>query len=193
MLEWLFAAAAITIVAAGFVWRCDLFLALTRANTNSWNHWLRTLYLRARNRPLRDFFAFIEAPPQRRGSSRLSIPLDRRGMGRTRATDIDPEGRRRGGPDPDDASGNLTEKDTLPAYEVKGGPPNYSQFLAVGLETSASTRSQITETVPVGVSPGTIHRTTPGLNVQVPHLPPPSYNPTIVSNHPVMCHSLTDS
>lgn len=123
-------------------------------------------------------------------------------MGRTRATNIDPEGRRRGGPDPDDyASGNLTEKDTLPAYEVKGGPPNYSRFLAVGLGTSPNTRSQITETAPVGtspsqfvgVSPGTAHQTTPGLNVQVLHPPPPSYNPAMVSDRPAMRPSLADS
>ena len=34
--------------------------------------------------------------------------------------------------DTNDVNGGVTEKDVLPAYEFKGGPPNYSQPLAVG-------------------------------------------------------------
>jgi hypothetical protein len=133
-------------------------------------HWgpiCRIQFLRTRNRPLRDFFTFIEAPRQRgdsppwttqpnprvRDSGITPIPLTQQSRGRTRATDIDSEGRRVGGPDPDDAHGDGTEKDVLPAYDVKGGPPKYGQFLAVDLGTGTNARLQITETAPVGALP----------------------------------------
>ena len=164
----------------------------------------RALFLRARNRPLRDFFTFIEAPRQARGSSQgpmrpspdvsTSMPSNRQGRERARATDIDSGGRRGGGPDPDDTNGDFTEKDILPAYEVKGGPPNYNRFLAVDLGTSTNARLQITETVPVGRSPqsqlleassGTTNpsvQTSSTLDVRLPHPPPPSYSPATTAN-----------
>ena len=158
----------------------------------------RARFLRARNRPLRDFFAFIEAPQPRGGSSSWSIPrngglapitFNHQREGRTRAIDIDSEGRRVGGPDPDDPDGDVMEKDILPAYEVKGGPPNYGQPVAVDLGTGTNARLQVTETVLVGTFPqsqlaetssGTTNPSTqpsPPSNVQLPHLPPPSYAP----------------
>ncbi|KAF9781200.1 hypothetical protein BJ322DRAFT_1079601 [Thelephora terrestris] len=182
-LEWVFAAAAVLIIAAGFAWR--------------------SFFLRVRNRPLRDFFAFIEAPQQRGSSARPSpggltpIPLGQRRRVLTRAADVDSGGRRGGRPDPDDA-GSLTEKDVLPAYEIKGGPPNYSQFLAVNLGTSTNARLQITETVPVGASQSQSLETSSnpsvqtGLDVPLPPLPPPSYSPAPVTNHPGICYGPTD-
>lgn len=128
------------------------------------------------------------------------MPSDRQTRERTQATDIDSEGRRGGGPDPDDPNGDLTEKDVLPAYEVKGGPPNYSQFLAVDLGTSTNARLQITETVPVGRSQslelleprsGTSDQsvqTSPVLDVRLPHLPPPSYGPGTATSNPDISH-----
>lgn len=119
-------------------------------------------------------------------------------MGRTRATDVDSEGRRAGGPDPDDANSDITEKDAPPAYEFKGGPPDYGQFLAVDLGTGTNARLQITETVPVGTYPqsqlvGTSSGATnpstqlnPALGVQLPHPPPPSYTPTKAATHPIV-------
>jgi len=184
VLEWVFAAVSVVIV-------CIICVS-------------RVLFLRGSNRPLREFFACIEAP-QRGGSSQGSMrpgpvdlaltPLNRQGRERTQATDIDPEGRRGGGPDPDDTSGDLTGKEILPAYEVKGGPPNYSQLLAVDLGTSTNARLEITETMPVGRSPrsqsleaysGTSNfpaQTNPTLVVQLPHPPPPSYIPGSVVSH----------
>jgi len=169
-------------------------------------------FLRARNRPLRDFFVFIEAPQQRGDSSRWPIrpnprtrdsgltpaPLNRQRRERARAEDIDREGRRVGGPDPDDANGDVTEKDVLPAYDVKGGPPNYNQFLAVGLGSGTNARLQITETMPVGTSPrphpvGAHSETTnpspqlnPALIAQLPRPPPPSYSPVTATSRPTL-------
>lgn len=160
----------------------------------------RIQFLRARNRPVGDFFTFIEAPQQQGGSltrpntrSRDSglrpIPFDQQRRGGARATDVDSQGRRLGGSDPDDVNGDVTEKDVLPAYEVKGGPPNYSQFLAVNLRTDANTSLQVTSTAPVGTSPQsrpveassrtTNSSTQPslGFDVQLPPPPPPSYSP----------------
>jgi len=143
----------------------------------------RARFLRARGRPLHDFFTFIEAPPS------SGLPLNQQRIGTTRAADIDSEGRRVGGPDPDDANGNVTEKDVLPAYEVKGGPPNYNQFLGVDSGTGANARSQITETVPVETRPqsqpvetgsGSTNLPThpsPVSGLQPPRPPPPSYIP----------------
>jgi len=173
----------------------------------------RVRFLRARNRPLRDFFTFIEAPQQRessapwsmrpnlrsRGSGLTPIPLGRQRVGRTRATDIDSGGRRLGGPDLDDTNGDVTEKDVLPAYEVKGSPPNYSQFLAIDLGTATNTRLQVTETAAVGTTfprsqpvetgSGTTNSSTqpsPGLDFQLPHPPPFSYNPVSATTRPIM-------
>lgn len=174
------------------------------------NRVCRMRFLQARNRPLRDFFTFIEAPqqrgastpwsirpnPQTRDSGLTPIPPNRQGRVRTRATDIDSEGRRAGGPDPDDANGDVTEKDVLPAYEVKVGPPNYSQFLAVDLGTGTNARLQITETVPVGTFPqsrlvetssGATNlpiQPSPALDVQLPHPPSPSYSPVTATTRP---------
>ena len=168
-----------------------------------WGRVRRVRFLRARNKPLRDFFAFIEAPqpragsppwpmrlnPRTRDSGLTSIPFHYQRRGRTRATDVDSEGRRAGGPDPDDTNGDVTEKDVLPAYEVKGGPPNYGQPLAVDSRTGTNARLQVTETVPIGTFPqsqlaetssGTTNpstRPSPPSGVQLPHLPPPSYTP----------------
>ena len=165
----------------------------------------RSLFLRVRGRPLREFFAFIEAPQQRGSSSQSSTRPNPSGGRRrvlTRAADVDSEGRREGGRDADDAEGNLTEKDLLPAYEVKGGPPNYSQFLAVDLGTSTNARLQITEAMPVGTSQSQLVETSSGtsdlpaqtrpvLGIPLPHLPPPSYSPATVTNHPIRCYSPT--
>jgi len=177
-----------------------------------WGRACRIRFLRARNRPLRDFFTFIEAPQQRgspspwsmrpnlrsRGSGLTPIPLGRQRVGRTRATDIDSEGRRLGGPDLDDTNGDVTEKDVLPAYEVKGSPPDYSQFVAIDLGTATNTRLQVTEAVavdtfprsqPVETSSGTTNLSTqprPGLDVQLPHPPPFSYNPVSATIRPIM-------
>lgn len=116
----------------------------------------------------------------------MPVPLNRQRDGRTRATDIDPEGRRAGGPDLDGANGDGTEKDILPAYEIKGGPPNY---LAVDLGGGTNPRLQITETVaagtlppsqPVETSSGATDPSTqpsPAPGGQLPRPPPPSYIP----------------
>jgi len=154
----------------------------------------RIQFLRARNRPLRDFFTFIEAPHQREGLSAWStrptpIPLGRQRVARTYATDVDSEGRRLGGPDPDDVNGDVTEKDVLPAYEVKGGPPNYSQFLAVNPGTDTNTGLQITGTASVETSSQTANSSTqpsPGLHLQLPAPPLPSYNPVSATTRPTM-------
>jgi hypothetical protein len=172
-----------------------------------WGRVCRIRFLRGRNRPVRDFFNFLEAPQQRgslsswstrpnlqsRGSGLTSIPPDRQRIGRTRATDIDSEGRRLGGPDPDYTDGGVAEKDVLPAYEVKGSPPNYSRFWAVDLGTATNARPQASETVATGTFPqsslvetssGTTNQSTqqsPGLDVQLPHPPPLSHSP-IVAN-----------
>lgn len=177
-------------------------------------HWgcvCRAQFLRANNRPLRDFFSFIEAP-QRRGLSPPSIrpnfqpresgltpiPLQQQRRGRTHATDVDSEGRRLGGPDPDDFNGDVTEKDVLPAYEIKGGPPNYNQFLAVDPGADTNGRSQITETALIETFPRpqlveagsrTIYspnQPTPGLNIQLPRPPPPSYSPVSATSRHIM-------
>ena len=123
------------------------------------------------------------------------ISLDRRGRGQTRATDTDSEGRRGGRPDSDDPNGDVTEGDLLPAYEVKGGPPNYKQFLAVDLGTGTNARLQISETLPVGTSlqpqsPGASPETTnpsvqtnPPPDIQLPRPPPPSYCPEMSTTH----------
>jgi len=182
--------------------------------TSKLTHWVRVRrarFLRAHNRPLRDFFVFIEAPQQSGGSSPWSIrpnsrardsgltpmSLNLQRIGRTRATDIDSEGRRAGGPDPDDVNSDIMEKDVLPAYEVEGGPPDYGQFLAVDLGTGTNTRLQMTETVPVGPYPqshlvgtssGTMDPPTqldPALDVQLPHPPLPSYTPAKAITHPI--------
>jgi len=128
------------------------------------------------------------------------IPPDRQRIGRTRAIDTDSEGRRLGGPDPDDTNGDVTEKDILPAYEVKGGPPNYSQLLAVDLGTATNARLQDTEAVAIGTLPRsqlveTSPRTTnpptqpsPGLDIQLPHPPPLSYSSVLVTTRPIMPH-----
>ena len=167
-------------------------------------YWCRVRFLRARGRPLQDFFSFIEAPPaggwspstQRWRQTRSEIPLDQQRAGTIRATDIDSEGRRVGGPDPDDINGDVTEKDALPAYEVKGGPPNYNHFLDIDLGTGTNPRLQTTETMPVGtvpqpqlVEPGseTTNPPThpsPASVIQPPRPPPPSYNPaTATTTH----------
>lgn len=104
-----------------------------------------------------------------------------------------------GGPDLDDTNGDVTEKDVLPAYEVKGSPPNYSQLMAVDLGTATNTRLQVTETVvvgttfprsqPVETSSGTTNSSTQpshGSDVQLPHPPPFSYNPISATIHPIM-------
>jgi hypothetical protein len=101
-----------------------------------------------------------------------TTPPVRQGREPTRGTDVDSEGRRRGGPDPDDANGDLAEKDVLPAYEVKGGPPNYNQ----------SPQPQT-----LGACEGTSNpsvQTGPILDVQLPSPPPPSYSPGTVISHP---------
>jgi hypothetical protein len=177
--------------------------SISTHNTDPRNRLHRSFFLRVRNRPLRDFFAFIEAPQQRGSSARPSpggltpIPLGQRRRVLTRAADVDSGGRRGGRPDPDDAS-SLTEKDVLPAYEIKGGPPNYSQFLAVNLGTSTNARLQITETVPVGASQSQSLETSSnpsvqtGLDVPLPPLPPPSYSPAPATNHPGICYGPTD-
>ena len=59
-----------------------------------------------------------------------STPPDRQGRGLTCGIDTDPEGRQGGGPNPDDFNGDQ-KKDVLPAYEYKGGPPNYNKFLCI--------------------------------------------------------------
>ena len=172
----------------------------------------RIRFLRGRNRPVRDFFTFIEAPQQRgslspwsmrpnlrsRGSGLTPIPPVRQRIGRARATDTDFEGRRLGGPDPDDTNSDATEKDVLPAYEVKGSPPNYSQFSAVDLGMATNPRLQATETVTVGTFPrsqlvetssGTTNPSTQprsGLDVQLPHPPPLSYSSSSATTRPIM-------
>ena len=114
--------------------------------------------------------------------------------------DTDSQGRRLGGPDPDDTNGDVIEKDILPAYEVKGGPPNYSQFLAVDLGTATNARLQDAETVAVGTLPrsqrvetssGTTNPLTqpsPGLYIQLPHPPPLSYSPVSITTRPITPH-----
>lgn len=179
------------------------------------NYSCRTIYLRARNRPLGDFFTFLEAPQQGGGPSQgptqpipdniTLIPPASQRRERTHATDIDSEGRRGGGPDPDNAIGDLTEKDVLPAYEVKGGPPNYGQFVAVDLGTSTNASLQATETVPaqrspqssqlLEASPGTSYpsiQTSSVLGVWLPPPPPPSYNPGTPPGHPSTYHVPAD-
>ena len=172
----------------------------------------RMRFLRARNRPLRDFFTFIEAPQQRgslppwsmrpnfrsRDSGLTPISPGRQRIGRTRAADTDHEGRRLGGPDPDDTNGDATEKDALPAYEVKGSPPNYSQFVAVDLGRATNPRLRDTETVVVGTFPrsqavetssGTTNpstRSSPGLDVQLPHPPPLLHTPASATTRSII-------
>lgn len=163
------------------------------------NRLCRTLFLRARGRPLRDFFAFIEAPQQRGGLPQGSIqpnycglthiPPNRETRGQTSAADTDPEGRREGVPDPDDTNGDHTGRDVLPAYEVKGGPPNYNQFLAVDLGTGTNARLQVTGTVSpqsqsLGVRSGTPPQISPTLDARLPRPPPPSYCPGLAASHP---------
>ena len=170
-----------------------------------WNPLRRTRFLRSRDRPLQDFFSFIEAPQRGGGSSPgrtrppspglTPIPLGRQRRGQTRGTDIDSEGRRGGEPDPDDVNGDRTGKDILPAYEVKGGPPNYSRFLAVDLGTGTNARLQVTETVPVEMSPQSQPpeagsevsnlpvQASPLPDIQLPTPPPPSYSPEMPTNH----------
>jgi len=150
----------------------------------------RVRFLRSRGRPLHDFFAFIEARPTEGG-----LPLNQQRMATTRAADIDSEGRRVGGPDPDDVNGNVTEKDVLPAYEVKGGPPNYNQVLDVDLGTGTNASSQITETLPAETihqlqpvetgSGSTVPPTHPSpvSDVQLPRPPPPSHIPVTPTTH----------
>lgn len=154
----------------------------------------RIRFLRARNRPLQDFFTFMEAP-RRRGSlspssarpglqsrnSRFTpVPLGLQGSGRGRRADINSGGRQLGGSDPSNASGGLTESDTLPAYEVKGGPPNYAQFLAVDLGMGANAIHQGPGMTDQSAQPS--H----GLDAQLPHPPPPSYiRGTATIWHPV--------
>ena len=147
----------------------------------------RMRFLRVRNRPLRDFFTFIEAPQQRGDvpspwSTRPNpqtregltpVPFNQRRRGITRATDIDSEGRRQGGPDPDDANADITEKDVLPAYEVKGGPPNYGQF----------SRSQLAETSSGVTNPSTQLNPASGVHLSLPL--PPSYSPETVTTRPI--------
>jgi len=149
----------------------------------------RVRFLQARGRPLHDFFTFIEASPNGTG-----LPLNQQRTGPTRAEDIDSEGRRVGGPDPDDANGSITEKDILPAYEVKGGPPNYKQLLGVDLGAEANARSQFTETAPVEMLPqsrpvetgsGPTHPS-PIPDIQPPRPPPPSYIPVPAIAHHTM-------
>ena len=170
----------------------------------------RMRFLRVRNRPLRDFFTFIEAPQQRGDvpspwSTRPNpqtregltpVPFNQRRRGITRATDIDSEGRRQGGPDPDDPNADVTEKDVLPAYEVKGGPPNYGQFPAVDSGTDPNSRLQTTETVSVGTfsrsqlaesSSGITNPSTqlsPASDVHLSLPLPPSYSPATATIHP---------
>ena len=104
-----------------------------------------------------------------------------------------------GGPDLDDANGDVTEKEALPAYDVKGGPPNYGQISAVDLGTSTNPGTQVTGTMPVGmallqsqpveIGSGTTNLSTqqnPGLDVQLPHPPPPSYSPVGATTRPVV-------
>jgi len=177
ILEWVFAAAAVIVVCSIFMWRIR--------------------FLRARNRPLQDFFTFIEAPRQidsspwsirsnpRAQDRRLSrTPTGGQRRGRTRAADTDRDGRRGGGPDPDDANGDATEKDALPPYEVKGGPPNYGQFLAVDTRISANARPRIAETLSETTNPLTQPCPAPDTQPELPHPPPPSYNPVTPPTNP---------
>ena len=161
--------------------------------TNSLGCVCRVRFLQARGRPLHDFFTFIEAAPTG-GPSQTGggLPLNQQRIGTTHAADIDSEGRRVGGPDPDDANGNVTEKDVLPAYEVKGGPPNYNHFLGVDLGTGANARSQVTETAPAETFPQSRPVETssgstppsPVSDVQPPLPPPPAYIPVpATANH----------
>ncbi|KAF9646431.1 hypothetical protein BDM02DRAFT_3024539 [Thelephora ganbajun] len=194
IVEWVFAAAFVIVVCSVFIWRVK--------------------FLRARDRPLRDFFTFIEAPKQRGGPSLRLMrpnprtrnsgfalrPLDRQRRGRTRAADTDFEGRRAHGSDSGDTNGNVTGGDVLPSYEVKGGPPNYSQFLIVDPGTGADARSQITEAMPVGTSPrpqlaetgsgiaDPSNQPSTTLDVQLPHPPPPSYSPGTATTRPITPH-----
>jgi len=167
VVDWLFVCVAITVVVLLFI--------------------SRVLFLRAGHRPLRDFFTVIEAPHQRAGppqaltrptpNNATTTPPVRQGREPTRGTDVDSEGRRGGGPDPDDANGDLTEKDVLPAYEVKGGPPNYIQ--------SPQPQS-------LGAREGTSNpsvQASPILDIQLPSPPPPSYNPGTVTSHPDVYHA----
>jgi len=164
--------------------------------TNSTGRVRRARFLRARDRPLQDFFSFIEAPSTQQQTGSGSIPLNQQRTGRTRARDIDSEGRRVGGPDPDDTNGDVTEKDVLPAYEVKGGPPIYNQSSDVDLGTRTDARLQTTaEPVPAGTFPqsqpvetgsGSTNPSThpsPVLDVQPPRPPPPSYIPVTAATH----------
>jgi len=107
---------------------------------------------------------------QSRGGGSTPIPLGLQGRGRGRSAGINSEGRRLGGPDSSDTSGGATESDILPMYEVKGGPPNYTQFLAVDLGTPGANATF--------QGPGMadqLPRPNPGLDAQLPRPPPPSY------------------
>jgi hypothetical protein len=59
--------------------------------------------------------------------SPTALPLSHQSSsGPTRAADVDAEGRRAGARDPDD--GNFNDKDILPAYDTRGGPPRYVEL-----------------------------------------------------------------
>ncbi|KZT37713.1 hypothetical protein SISSUDRAFT_1120148 [Sistotremastrum suecicum HHB10207 ss-3] len=64
----------------------------------------------------------------------------RRSNRAARGADIDAQGRRAGGPDPDDhpdGDGSGDDKDMLPAYETNSGPPRYAE-LVLGRGRNAS-------------------------------------------------------
>lgn len=110
---------------------------------------------------------------QSRGGGSTPIPLGLQGRGRGRGAGMDSEGegRRLGGQDSSNASSDVTEGDALPMYEVKGGPPNYTQSLAVDLGTGANGTFQ-----GPGIADQSAQRN-PGLDAQLPRPPPPSYTP----------------
>ena len=115
----------------------------------------------------------------------------------TCAADVDSEGRRQGGPDPGDTNADVTEKDVLPAYEVKGGPQNCGQFPAVDSGTDTNSRLQTAEATSVGTfsrsqlaetSSGTINpsnQLSPTSDVHLSLPLPPSYSPVTATTRPI--------